>query len=464
MSTPAADALLGSIAELRRAFRDGSLDPREVCAAALDRARRADPALRAYHVITDDLAAEQAARAVAAYAAGDETDRPLLGVPLAIKDAFHVAGEVTTLGSVWHRHDRRVTDSGAVRRLRAAGAVFVGKTNVPEFCQSNMTDNLLGLPTANPWDPTRTAGGSSGGSAAAVASHSCLAALGSDGGGSIRIPASFTGLVGLKPTRGRVLDEDGFVGFADLGCAGPMAWRVDDVRRVFGVLADAPAARAATPHYRIGVCPRPESRPVDPGVRQNFLVAVAELDGLGHDVFEIDLPVHDWYRAFGALLVADEFDRRGHLLARPELLTPYERATLEAGEQTSPDNLRHAAEARARLSAAVAATFDDCDFVVTPTTAVPAFGLAGRPDEIDGHRVSRLWGATPFTAAFNLTGHPALALPSGLTGGLPTSVQLVGRPDADERLLDLAEDLEEALGLGLVARVPESTPLEEMAP
>src|SRR5690606_28447311 len=134
---------------------------------------------------------------------------PLLGVPVAVKDVFHVGGVVSTLGSRLHEHQVAKHDSGVVRRLRAAGAMFVGKTNTPEFCQSATTDNLLGPDTGNRWDPARTAGGSSGGSAAAVAAGLASVAVGSDGGGSIRIPAAFTGAVGVKPTLGRCADEQG---------------------------------------------------------------------------------------------------------------------------------------------------------------------------------------------------------------------------------------------------------------
>lgn len=449
------DALRSSIADVLSAYRDGSLDPREVCEAALARARALDPGLRAYRTLTDDLAWQQAADAAVAYRDGTSSERPLLGIPIAIKDVFHVAGEVSALGSVWHRHDRQRVDSGVVRRLRAAGAVFVGKTNVPEFCQSSSTESLLDLDTANPWDRSRTPGGSSGGSAAAIASQSCLAALGSDGGGSIRIPAAFTGLVGLKPTYGRVLDEGGFEGFADFAAPGPIGWRVDDARRVFGVLAETMPRRRPVERLRIAGCVRPEGRPVDPGVAKNFEVAIAELDRLGHDVDEVELPVHDWYKAFGPLLVADEFARRGHLLDHAHLLTPYERATLHAGSRTSPKQLDGAHEARQRLRDVLDATLADHDLLATPTTAVPAYPLGERPTEIDGVRVSRLWGATPFTAAFNLTGNPAIAIPSGLAAGLPTSVQLVAAHGRDELLLDTAAELEEALDLRLFEQLPD---------
>lgn len=454
MPTDPESALRLPIADVLAAYRTGELDPRDVCEAAVERARAADPLLRAYTVITDDLARQQAAAVAEALRDHQGRHLPLLGIPIAIKDAFHVAGQVTTVGSIWHRHDRRGDDSGAVQRLRAAGAVFVGKTNTPEFCQSSSTENLLGLDTANPWDVTRTPGGSSGGSAAAVASQSCLAALGSDGGGSIRIPASFSGLVGLKPTYGRCRDERGVALFGDFAAPGPLSWRVDDARRMFGVLADVVPRRARVGRLRIGVCRRPEQRPVDAGVVARLDAAVAVLVDVGHRVVELDVDVHDWYRAFGPLLVADEYDHRGHLLEHADVLTDYEQATLRAGSRTTAAQLAHAAEARARLRSAVAAALDLVDVVVTPTTAVTAFPLGARPQEIAGERVSTLWGATPFTAAYNLTGNPALALPSGLVDGLPTSIQLVGRHGADEALLDLAEQVEEALDLRLAERVP----------
>jgi len=192
-----------TIDSLIAAYREGVLSPVEVADEVLARTDRLNSSLHAYLVRFDDLTRRQAREAEAAYRAGRAS--PLSGVPISIKDTFPLAGAVTTFGSVVHRHNYTEHDSGVVRRLRAAGAVFTGKTNTAEFGQSATSDNRLGPEASNPWDVTRTLGGSSGGAAASVAAGLASVALAADGGGSIRIPASFTGLLGFKPFIGPLL-------------------------------------------------------------------------------------------------------------------------------------------------------------------------------------------------------------------------------------------------------------------
>ena len=232
------------------------------------------------------------------------------------------------------------TTPGAVRRLRRAGAVVVGKTNVSEFCQSATTDNLLGPDTANPFDPRRTAGGSSGGAAASVASGTCTLGLGSDGGGSIRIPASFCGLVGFKPTFGTIDDDGGFRAFSPFISVGPLARSVADARGLHSVLsADGPGAGDSRPGLRprrIAWCPKPEGRPIDVGVSDAAAAAVAQLEACGHDVSLVELDLGGWEEIFGPLVLAEEGERRGHLLRGPHELTTYHRRSLMAAEQLSP--------------------------------------------------------------------------------------------------------------------------------
>ena len=210
------------------AYRDRSLSPVEVAELADARIAEVDPTLHAFTLPTPELARRQATAAETAYR--DGRAGPLTGVPVSIKDVFDIAGHVTTLGSLAHASDVALHDSCTVRRLRRAGAVIVGKTNVSEFCQSATTANLLGPDTANPFDPSRTAGGSSGGAAVSVASGACTLGLGSDGGGSIRIPASFCGLVGVKPTYGSIDDEGRFRAFSPFISVGPLARCVADAR------------------------------------------------------------------------------------------------------------------------------------------------------------------------------------------------------------------------------------------
>ena len=411
-----------------------------------------DPTLHAFVLPTPELARRQAAAAETAYR--DGSAGPLAGVPVSIKDAFHISGHVTTLGSLAHADDVARHDSGAVRRLRRSGAVVVGKTNVSEFCQSATTDNLLGPDTANPFDPSRTAGGSSGGAAASVASGTCTLGLGSDGGGSIRIPASFCGLVGFKPTYGSIDDDGGFRAFSPFISVGPLARSVADARCLHSVLSgDGTGTRDAPGPLRIAWCPKPEGRPIDTGVSDTAAAAVARLAVFDHDVSLVELDLGGWEEIFGPLVLAEEGERRGHLLRGPHELTWYHRRSLMAAERLSPAVVSAARSALAQYRERVDRHFRDYDVIVTPATATTAFDLGCRPQAINGEPVARLWGAFPFAVPFNVSGHPAVVLPAGFVDGLPAAIQLVGRYGNDNELLSLAEQLEAELDVRPFARL-----------
>jgi Asp-tRNA(Asn)/Glu-tRNA(Gln) amidotransferase A subunit family amidase len=433
------------IRQLTAAFRAGTLTPADLVEDVLERIERFDGALHSYLTVTADLAREQAASATKAYRDGQTA--PLLGVPVSVKDAFHVGGIETTLGSLVHRGQIAKHDSGVVRRLRTAGAVFTGKTNTAEFGQSATTDNLLGADTGNPWDPTRTPGGSSGGAAASVAAGLASIAVGSDGGGSVRIPAAFCGLVGVKPTTGLCTDEHGFRAMTDFVSPGPLAWCVDDARILLGVLAGREYRPGAVPRgLRIAWCPRPEGRPVDAHVAAAVARVAQALAEQGHRVEEREPPISGWQDVFGPLVLADEHRERGHLLAAHDRITGYQRATLRAALSLEPGAVEDARHALRAFRARAAAFFDEVDIVLTPSTAVPAFPLRQRPQSIAAEEVSALWGAFPFAAPFNVAGTPAVSVPCGLVDGLPVGVQLVAAPYHEQLLLDFAEEVEAAVG------------------
>ncbi|MCP4959012.1 MAG: amidase [Actinomycetia bacterium] len=441
--------LCWSIAKLVDAYRRRDLSPVEVAELAADRIEEVDAQLHAYLLCTPELALEQARSAEEVYRGG--TAGPLAGVPMSIKDAFHIEGIVTTVGSLAHVGDVARADSGAVRRLREAGAVFVGKTNTPEFCQSATTDNLLGPDTTNPWDPARTSGGSSGGAAASVMAATCTAALGSDGGGSIRIPAAFCGVVGVKPTYGSVQDEGGFKGYSPFICAGPLARSVQDAATVLDVLRGVKGADPVpNESLRVGWSPAPGNHPVDRGVAQVLREAVDRIAALGHSTIEVDLDLSGWEQVFGPLLLEEEGRRRGHLLDGPHGLTDYQRRTLEAARELDRSSVIEARLGHEAYRHRIDALFEHHDVLALPATATTAFELGQRPATIDARRVSRLWGAFPFTAAFNVSGHPGVVLPVGLSDGLPVALQLVGRRGDETTMLLLAAQLESALDLNLI--------------
>lgn len=435
-----------SVAELIRSYKDRTISPVDVAEMFFDRIEKYDGQLHSYVEITRDLALEQAREAERAYASGN-ANAALAGIPISIKDAFHVAGVQTTLGSEVYRGMIARDDSGLVRRLRASGAVFLGKTNTAEFGQSATTDNLLGSDTANPWDITRTTGGSSGGSAASVAARLATVAVGSDGGGSIRIPAAFVGIFGLKPSSGVCKDENGFRGMSEFVSAGPMSRSVADARILLGVLADSKFERRSNKRpLRVCYCPAPENRPVDPGVAAVVERAVGALENLGHHIEEDHPPIQGWGDIFGPLVLEEEHRERGHLLKLfPEKLTRYERSSLEAALAMDPADVWRARDLLPGFRNRLAAFFDRYDIVLTPATAVPPFPLGERPKSINNVAVDWLWGAFPFSAPFNVGGVAASTVPCGLVSGLPVSVQLVARAGAEHLLLDISQDLEEAI-------------------
>ena len=434
------------VSSLIEAYRRRRLSPVEVADEVLARIDRLNPSLHAYLLRFEGLTRRQAREAETAYRAGRAL--PLSGVPISIKDTFPLAGAVTTFGSVVHRHHLTPHDSGAVRRLRASGAVFTGKTNTAEFGQSATSDNRLGPEAANPWDTTRTLGGSSGGAAVSVAAGLASVALAADGGGSIRIPASFTGLLGFKPTYGLCPDEGGLAAMSDFVCPGPLARRAADARAFLGALLGRRMSRAGAGRgLRIAWCPHPEGRPVDAGVEATVHAAVASLGALGHEVVETTLPLEGWDRAFGPLVLAEERRERGHLLDRcPDVLSDYVRKSLSAAQTLTDDEIAAGRAAHRSYRARIATLFDTWDAIATPATAVTAFPFDERPKRIAGREVDWLWGAFPFAVPFNVSGNPAVSLPCGLADGLPVGLQVVMALNEDERLLDLAEDVEEAIG------------------
>ena len=432
---------------------DGEVSAPELLEIYLERIARLDSQLRSYRVVLTDKARDEA------YAAQDRLDAgerlPLLGVPIAIKDDVDVAGEVTTYGSAGHR-SAVTADAAVVRRLRAAGAVIIGKTAVPELMIFPFTESLTFGATRNPWNPKRTPGGSSGGSAAAVAAGLASLALGSDGGGSIRIPSSWCGLFGLKPQRDRVSLEPHDDAWYGLSVNGPIARSVLDAAlfldatntvsgpegefvaaatRDPGKLRIALSTKVPTPLVRVG---REELAAVD--------AAGALLRELGHDVVVRDpaYPLASIYANFLPRYLrgtSDEADAQAH----PERLERRTRTMARMGSFFSDRRMEAVRAAEARVSNRIQSIFDDVDVVVTP-------GAANGPSRIGAYQhrgvVSTLLlvgQRVPYFPVWNVTGQPAAVVPWGFDGdGLPISVQLVGRPFDEATLLSLSAQIEAA--------------------
>ncbi|MFL5074758.1 MAG: amidase [Microvirga sp.] len=441
--------------ELTALFAKGSLSPLEALDAAEARIQRLNPVLNAIVTLNPE-GARAAARASTARWVKRTPLSPVDGVPVTIKDNLLVRGLRATWGSRLYADFVPDADELPVARLRGAGAVILGKTNVPELTLQGYTDNPLFGPTRNPWDPALTPGGSSGGAVASVASGMAALALATDGGGSIRRPASHAGLFGLKPTVGRVARADGFPAILhDFEVAGPIARTVRDIDVAMAVLAGPdprdPAsvgwaawrggfAGQAAP-LRILHIPAFEDAPVDREIALSVAEAVRAIEALGHRVEPGTLPfgLADMVRIFTVVSQAGAawvLRRTGN---KAEQLTPAIRGLAESGAAARAADYVEALALADELKRALAAVFERYDVIVTPAAAaLPWPAARSHPEEIDGKPVGPR-GHAVFTAFANISGCPGLAVPCALSGsGLPIGMQMVGRRGEDELLLWLA--------------------------
>jgi amidase len=450
------DLAFAALAEQADLVRRGDVSSRELTELTLGRIERLDPQLNAFRVVLAERAGEDAARADERRAAGEQA--PLLGVPIAVKDNVDVAGEVTAHGTGAYEGSA-IDDSCVVRRLREAGAVIVGKTNMPELAIWPFTASQTWGVTRNPWDPARSPGGSSGGSAAAVAAGMVALAHATDGGGSIRIPAACCGLFGLKPQRGRVSlmpDAEHWYGLSVFGCVSrtvlDSAIYYDVVRgHVEGDAHAAPeprisfteAARTAPGRLKIAV----STRPIQPGpVASEMKRAVSDtadvLRSLGHEVRERD---PSWGFQLPAFLprylagIRDDAARMAH----PERLERRTQRLVAFGNRLRKRPLRRALAAERKHAERLGRLFIEFDVLMTPTLArlpVEAARWQGKGAVATINGVSRY---VPFTTPWNVTGQPAASVPAGYSAaGLPLSVQLVGRPGDETTLISLSAQLE----------------------
>jgi amidase len=422
----------------------------------LERIGRIDPTLNAFRVVLDERALAEAKQAEARRAAGDE--RPLLGVPVALKDNVDLAGEVTTHGTGAYGPPA-TEDAEIVKRLRSAGAVVIGKVHLPELAMFGYTESATWGVSRNPWDTDRTTGGSSGGSAAAVAAGLVGIASASDGAGSIRIPAASCGLFGLKPQRGRVSlmpDPEHWHGLSVAGC---VSRTVLDTALFLDVTsgpapgdADTPPApgrpfveAATTPpgKLRIAVSTRPQTpAPVSVPVRGAVRETAELLRSLGHDVRD-----HDPAYGLVGNSLTPRYLRGIHddavKMARPQRLERRTRGMSRLGSLFSDRAIARARASEAAHAARINAIFDDHDVLLTAVTAKPPVEV-GHWEGLGPMRTLLGNAFTyPFTGVWNVLGQPAAAVPAGFTSdGLPLSVQLVGRPNDEGTLLSLAAQLE----------------------
>ena len=484
------------IAEWRDQLRRGEVSARELTDQHLARIEAVDPIIHAFLQVTAERARADADRIDAARSAGEDLP-PLAGVPLAVKDNLCTLGIPTTCSSRMLETFVPPYESTVTERLWAAGAVLLGKTNLDEFAMGSSTETSAFGPSRNPWDPARVPGGSSGGSSAAVAAGECLAALGSDTGGSIRQPASFCGVVGLKPTYGRV-SRYGLVAFASsLDQVGPFSRSVADAAEILQVIAgadprDSTCLRAPVPDYRaaldhpvaglkVGLIQECfASEGLDPQVKQAVLTAAAQLQELGCELVEVSCPrfndgiatyyviapseasanlarydgVKYGYRAEGCATLAEMTARSraegfGQEVQRRILIGTY---ALSAGYV---DAYYHKAQqVRTLIRRDFDRAFETVDVLLTPTSPTTAFRFGAHSED-----PLAMYLADLLTIPANMAGLPAISVPCGFDRqGLPIGVQLITGVLQEERLLQVAHQYEQ------LARVMERRPAAELVP
>lgn len=443
--------------ELASAFQKGDLSPVTVTRALLDRIAAMDPILNAFSHLDHDETLAQAEAAESRHLTG-EILGPLDGVPVAVKDGFLTRGWPTLRGSRLVDPDQPwPVDSPAVARLRDGGAVLLGKTAMPEFGWKGLTDSALLGVTRNPWDTSKTPGGSSGGSAAALAAGMAPLALGTDGGGSIRIPGSFAGTVGLKPTFGLVPYAP-MSPFGTVSHAGPMARTVDDAAVLLETLAVYDRRDwTALPTRAAGL--RPEGgasglrvlfsltlgfAEVDPKVAKLVSAAVELIEGLGADITAedpgLDDPTGTWQTLWygGAAAIVDGLDPSRLDEVDPGLLE----IAAEGRELSALDYVR-AFRSRVEVATTLGAVLDDYDLLITPTMPIAAFEAG--VDVPAGWPSNRWETWSPFSLPFNLSQQPAITVPCGTTPtGLPVGLQIVAAKHRDDLVLRTARAYEAA--------------------
>jgi aspartyl-tRNA(Asn)/glutamyl-tRNA(Gln) amidotransferase subunit A len=443
--------------ELADGVRSGRQSAVELLDLFCTRVERFDPELNAFCFLDVDGARRRAEEIDAEVRAGKDPG-PWAGVPMGVKELVHVAGWPDTHASMLYRDNVATHDATEAARLRDAGAVLVGLTTSPEFGSTNWTRTFLHGVTRNPWNPERTPGGSSGGSAAAVAAAMMPICTGSDGGGSIRIPSSYSGLFGFKVSFGRV-GNDGPFDNSLTSVPGPMCRTVRDAARYVDAIAGPTVVdptslpKPARPYEQAllsgdavtalrgkraawsstlgyAVC--------DPEVEKVAYEAALDLaTEAGLQLLDVDVRLPKPNRAWG-ILSSLEVSSRFADDARDRLdeVTPVPRYGFREIAALTPDALLTALRRRNEMLGAIAAVFDDIDILLTPTTATTAFAAEGPPPlEIAGQRVSGM-GSVPYTAPFNMSGQPAVSIPAGLSAeGLPIGLQAVTRRHDEDLVL-----------------------------
>ncbi|MYC28944.1 MAG: Asp-tRNA(Asn)/Glu-tRNA(Gln) amidotransferase subunit GatA [Chloroflexi bacterium] len=451
-----------SAGELSGLIRDKQVSPVEIVDAHLARIEATEPILNSFITLLPEHARQAASRAEAQIQAGNYRG-PLHGIPVGLKDLFNTAGVRTTSGSRVMDNFVPTEDCTVAARFQQAGAILLGKLNMHQFAYGPTGENFDYGHMHNPWNPEMVTGGSSGGSGSAAAAGQCTITMGSDTGGSVRIPAALCGIVGLKPTYGLV-SRAGLTPLSwCLDHPGPMVRTVEDAALSMNAIAgydpkDQATSQRATPDYasaltgsveglRIGVVKEYFEAPVDSEVEAAVRAALAQLVEMGATVNEVSLPMFaDAQAISGTILMSEAAAYHRDLLAsNGGNLTPSVRLRLEAGLFVTAADYLKAQQGRARFNHEMAMLFNDVDLLAGPTEPITAPPLLANEVAVGDRMVGTVAALTQFTRPYNISGTPAISVPCGFSGdGMPIGLQLAGRPFDEATVLRAAHAYEQA--------------------
>ncbi len=451
-----------SAAQLAPMIKSCEISPVEIVEAHLSRIRDTEPVLNSFITVLPDAAMTAARQAERDIRAGRYRG-PLHGIPVGLKDLFNTGGVRTTSGSRIYDNYVPSQDCTVAARFREAGAILLGKLNMHQFAYGPTGENPDYGHMHNPWDPDRVSGGSSGGSGSAAAAGQCTITTGSDTGGSIRIPAALCGIVGLKPTYGRV-SRHGLTPLAwSMDHPGPMVRTVEDAAITMNVIAghdpnDVASATLPVPDFtaaltgevrglRIGVPRQYMEAPLDPEVRQAINEALEQMEKMGADVVEVEFPEFDHAAAISTTMLMAEASAcfRDLLASDGNRLYEPVRLRLEAGLFISAVDYLRAQQARAVFDRAARRLLEDVDLLAGPTEPVTAPPLLQQQVLAGEHEVGTVAALTQYTRPYNITGFPAISVPCGFSSeGLPIGLQVAGRPFDEETVLRAAHAYEQS--------------------
>lgn len=444
------------VRELHDQITSKNLSPVEITKVFLERIQTLNPILNAFLTVTSEYALEQAKKCET-LVMENKPIGPLHGIPISIKDLEETKSIRTTFGSKAFNNYIPEYDSIVVERVKKAGGIILGKTNTPEFGFKGTTDNLLGDACRNPWDISRTSGGSSGGAASSVVSGLSTIATGSDGGGSIRIPASFCGAYGIKPTLGRVpkismgtLNQPPAHNI--LTQSGPITRNVEDAAILLDVMSGADPRDVLSPNLpienfleacdsevkglKIGWTPDFGYTPVDPEVLEITKKSALSLESLGCSVEESDLklvnPTEHFLHIFASMIAGS---RNSSKTLNFDQLTDYAQEGFKAASTFSGADYSIALGYTSLMIGQFEEQFQKFDLLISPTMSVKAFEIGNNPSVINNIDVDPIWGYTPFTYPINMIGYPAASIPCGFSdNGLPIGLHIIG-PHSDEKTI-----------------------------